>query len=116
MEKHRNIVERLRRQRGLTQMQLAEMAGLQQSHISKIENQNDGTTIRVFQQIATALGLRLSDLFEDERAPQEMALIEAFRALPPERQRGWLDMARLVHAENSPRAETEDETERHPVL
>ena len=115
MEKHRNIVDKLRRQRGLTQTQLAEMAGLQQSHISKIENQNDGTTIRVFQQIADALGLKLSDLFQDDRAPQELALIEAFRALPPDRQRGWLDMARLVHAEKAPAVEPDFETDRHPV-
>lgn len=115
MEKHVNIVEKLRKQRGLTQTQLAEMAGLQQSHISKIENQNDGTTIRVFQQIAKALGLKLSDLFQDERAPQEIALIEAFRSLPPERQRGWLDMARLVHAESAQASETENEIERHPI-
>ena len=115
MEKHRNIVKQLREQRRLTQTQLAEMAGLQQSHISKIEKQNDGTTIRVFQQIADALRLKLSDLFQDERAPQEMALLEAFRALPPERQRGWLDMARLVQLEKLREPEPEPENDHHPI-
>lgn len=115
MGKHKNIVAKLRRERRLTQQQLADMAGLQQSHISKIEKYNDGTTIRVFQQIASALGVKLSDLFDDDRAPQELALIEAFRALPPDRQRGWLDMARLVRAENLLERDADSENDRHPV-
>ena len=59
----------LRKLAGLTQEQLSERAGLQRSHISKIEAGRYAVTFETIQQIAEALGMtvdiidpRLSDL------------------------------------------------------
>ena len=55
-----NIGERLKQlrlQKGLTQEQLSERAGLQRSHISKIEAGKYAVTFETIQAIAEALGM-----------------------------------------------------------
>jgi len=86
-------LESLRRARGLNQEQLAEMAGVKQSTISKVERGYDGVTLRVLRQLAGALKVDVAELVSDDRSAAEQALISAFRALPAERQQGWLDLA-----------------------
>ena len=86
-------LERLRAKRGLNQNDLAEMAGVKQSTISKVESGYDGVTLRVLKQLAAALEVGVFDLFADDRSIAEAALIDAFRRLPPDRQQGWLDLA-----------------------
>lgn len=91
----------LRKTRGLTQVDLAEMARLTQPTVSRAENLDDGATLGTYKAIAVALGVPLGDLFGDARTRDEQNLLEAFRRLPPERQRGWLDMAALAAADQS---------------
>ncbi|MDQ7775281.1 MAG: helix-turn-helix transcriptional regulator [Paracoccus aminovorans] len=89
-------LERLRRARGWNQDDLAEVAGIKQSTISKIERGYDGVTLRVLKQLAAALDVEVADLFSDDRSAGEAALIRVFRGLPPERQQGWLDLAEAL--------------------
>lgn len=86
-------LERIRRARGLNQNDLAEMADVKQSTISKIERGYDGVTLRVLNKLATALRVEVTELLSDDRSPAERVLIEAFRSLPADRQQGWLEMA-----------------------
>ncbi len=74
-----NNVEHYRKLRGLSQVDLAEMVGSKQPHISRIEKGDDGVTIRLMNAIAAALGVKLADLFTDELAPAEAEMVEAFR-------------------------------------
>lgn len=83
----------IRRLRGLTQAELAEMIGVEQPTISRFEKGSEAVTLRLIRQVADALGVTVADLFLDERSAQEQALIDVYRALPPERQKGWLDLA-----------------------
>jgi len=46
----------------------------------------------------------VSDLFADERSQAEQTLVEIFRKLPPERQQGWLDLARTLVEDPTQRA------------
>ncbi|RJL18235.1 helix-turn-helix domain-containing protein [Paracoccus siganidrum] len=89
-------IERLRIARGLNQDDLAEMADVKQSTISKIENGFDGVTLRVLKRIAIALEVEVRDLFDDDRTAAEQSLIAAFRNLSPARQQGWLDLAETL--------------------
>lgn len=89
----------LRRLRGLTQTDLAEMVRLTQPTISRAEKGDDGTTLGTYRQIADALGVSLADLFTDDRTKVEAELLSAFRRLSLDRQQGWLDMARSVIAD-----------------
>lgn len=55
-----------RRSQGLTQRQLAELVGTDQSHISRLEKGEKGATTQMLTRIARALGLTLSELLGDE--------------------------------------------------
>ena len=100
-------LERLRRARGLNQDDLAEMAGVKQSTISKIERGYDGVTLRVLKQLAGALEVEVTELLADDRTAAEAALLKVFRTLPAERQQGWLDLAAtLVPGEDRAQQQT----------
>lgn len=96
-------IAELRRARGLTQVALAEMAGVEQPTISRIENGDDGVSLRVLKACASALGVTVAELFLDRRTAAEQELLRLYRQLSPERQQGWQDMARsVVEPEKSP--------------
>jgi len=55
-------VEELRKAAGLTQIQLAEMSGLPQSHISRIESAKLSPSRATLEKIANALGLHVREI------------------------------------------------------
>ena len=85
-------LKEIRKVRGLTQIQVSEMSGVKQPHIARIEAGEGGVTLRVVSQIADALGVEPADII-DTRSQMEAYLIQAFRSLPADRQKGWIDMA-----------------------
>lgn len=89
----------LRRARGLTQIDLAEMTRLTQPTISRAERGDDSTTMATIKSIAAALEVQVEELFISERSALEMELLRIFRSLPADRQQGWLDMARLASSD-----------------
>ena len=72
------------------------MTGYTQPTISRAEKLDDGSTIAVYKAIAAALDVDLSQLFAESRSAQEETLLRIFRVLPPERQKGWLDLANMA--------------------
>lgn len=88
----------IRKSRGLTQTDLAEMTKLTQPTISRAERGDDSTTMATLVSIAAALDVALEDLFASDRNKLEVELIRIFRQLPDDRQRGWIDMARLANS------------------
>ncbi|MBU6166774.1 MAG: helix-turn-helix domain-containing protein [Alphaproteobacteria bacterium] len=67
-----NLIQRTRRQRGLNQSQLADLAGLRQEMVSAIERGHDGTKLATLHALLAALDL---DLLVDQRnsGPDDMA-------------------------------------------
>ena len=94
-----NNIARIRKARGFRQADLAELVGVTQPHISRIEAGDEGPPLSLFRTIAEKLDVPLAALFTDARSDSEQALIDAFRALSDARREGWLEMARLVQAE-----------------
>jgi len=86
----------LRKQKNLSQAELAEIVGVEQPTISRIERGYEGVTVRLLRQIADALECPMADLFADERSEIENRILSAFRNLPADRQSGWLDMAEAL--------------------
>lgn len=84
----------IRKQKGLSQGELADLVGVEQPTISRFERGFDGVTLRLIKQIADALGVTVADLFGDERDEAEQALLNAYRSLSDERKQGWNDLAR----------------------
>jgi transcriptional regulator with XRE-family HTH domain len=64
-EKFGAIVRKLREERGLTQDQLAERAGVSATYIGFIERGDNVPTLTIILQIASALKVRSSDLFRN---------------------------------------------------
>lgn len=95
---------KIRKQRGLSQAELADAIGVEQPTVSRLEREDEGATLRLYKAAAQALGISLAELFADEREMAELSLIQAFRGLSPERQAGWIDMARSVFSDSRPPA------------
>jgi len=64
-EKFGAIVRKLREERGLTQDQLAEHAGVSATYIGFIERGDNVPTLTIILQIAVALKVRTSDMLRD---------------------------------------------------
>jgi len=59
----RRIAE-LRRARGLTQQEFAEMAGVSVQWVSRVELGQENVTVHTLSKIANVLGARVADLFQ----------------------------------------------------
>ena len=115
-ENDRMNITALRRRRGLTQIELAELANLSQPKVSRAERCEDGTTMGTYKRIAEALGVPLHELFSSDRSDVETELLQMFRLLSPDRQKGWLDMARLAAQQDlQPKEQPSAKTEHHPT-
>lgn len=71
-----NAVEAARTLAGLTQMRLAEKAGISQSTVSRIEGGDCDPGVAVLQAIADALGVKLADLLP-KKPPKKKRRIAA---------------------------------------
>ncbi len=92
-----NLV-RLRKDKGLTQVDLADRAGVAQPTISRLESGDDSATLSALKLIANGLGVQISDLFSEPISAEEEQILTTFRALSPERQKGWIDLCATVLA------------------
>ncbi len=59
-------VQRLRKERGISQEKLAEIAGIHRTYVGMIERAEKNITIRNMKKIADALNVKISDLLEGE--------------------------------------------------
>jgi transcriptional regulator with XRE-family HTH domain len=91
-------LKQIRTERNLSLAALGEMIGRDASTVQRAETMHKSAKLETFVQCADVLGVRLEDLFTD-RTDLERLIVDAFRSLPPERQRGWADMARAILAE-----------------
>ncbi|NED64690.1 helix-turn-helix transcriptional regulator, partial [Streptomyces sp. SID10244] len=57
-------IREVRKTRGLTMVQLAELAGVSQGLISQVENGRADPSLETLRRIAEALGIPLFDLFQ----------------------------------------------------
>lgn len=60
----RRIAE-IRKEKGMTQTQLAELCGLQQAHIARIENGKYSVGLDTLAQIADAMGARIDIIIKN---------------------------------------------------
>lgn len=90
----------LRLERGLSQKQLAEAAGLSQPRITEIERSDANPTLLTITRIANALGVRVERLFADK------AVGDAKAAAPPQAEVVEKEQATLPRAvrKRKPRA------------
>jgi len=58
-------ISRIRQDKGLTQAEVAEKAGITQAYLSQIENSLRSMDVKTADKIAAALGVTLNDLMND---------------------------------------------------
>jgi transcriptional regulator with XRE-family HTH domain len=87
---------RIRKSRGLSQGDLAEMIGMDTASISRAENMQKSAKLETYQLCAQALGITLADIFCDSMEPVERELVAAYRAAPESHRafEGLIDMAK----------------------
>ena len=95
MDRNKNQVriKALRKERGLTQVQLANRVGLSQPSIVLAERGEDHLTLRTLRKIALALEVDLLDLFRESDDVDPLLKV-AYGLLPDEERQRWLDMCR----------------------
>lgn len=102
---HMKLAE-IRRSRGLTQDDLAEMIGKSKSTLSRAENGAPSAMLETYIDCADALGVTLSDIFADEMHPAEAMLIDTFRRLDEQgrnRLMTLLDLAKDLASQEVPK-------------
>jgi len=57
-------IRTLRSERGWTQQQLADMAGIGRVHVSELENGKREAGLRMLERIASTFGVRITDLID----------------------------------------------------
>ena len=87
---------RIRKAKGLTQIDLAEAMGVTQSTVSRMERGDEGCALELFRRAAEVLSVSLGDMFSEDRSEAEAELVSFFRALPSDRQRHWLELAKVA--------------------
>jgi transcriptional regulator with XRE-family HTH domain len=58
-------IKKIRKARKITQEQLAELAGLNRTHLYRLESGKQSMTLRTLKLVADALGVRVRELVKD---------------------------------------------------
>lgn len=66
MNQYGQRIKLIRDERGMSQIQLAEILGVDPSHICRIEKGKGTCSISLLQKLAAALGVKISDLLEEQ--------------------------------------------------
>lgn len=93
------LLRSIRTAQNLTIDGLAEKSGLSRGFISQIENGKRSYTLKTLQLVSEALGVGISDLFDDASEVQGLAvdaLNEALQPLSPEQIKQVEDFARFL--------------------
>jgi len=89
------IIKELRQERGLTQQQLAELAGVDKVTLIRIETGRGNPTVETLGKLATALGVEMADLFP--KVQSSLFRVPPDQATQEERRAEWDVAVRRAH-------------------
>lgn len=95
-------MKQIRVARGLSQRDLADLVGVDQSTIQRAEAMKDGARMEVYRMVAQALNVEIADLFTDARSPEELQILEGFRLAGARERQMMIAMASAVKALPAP--------------
>jgi transcriptional regulator with XRE-family HTH domain len=91
------LVAQLRKDRGVSQTDLAARAGISRPYLAQIESGKRKLSLNHQQVIASALGVSPSDIVDFEADDGDERLIQdAFASLSSGQRRVWIDLAKSV--------------------
>lgn len=94
----RMSMKQIRVARGLSQRDLADLVGVDQSTIQRAEAMKDGARMEVYRMVAQVLNVEIADLFTDARSPEELQILEGFRLAGARERQMMIAMASAVKA------------------
>lgn len=103
-------IRQLRRQRKLTQVELAERIGIHQSDLSRMEQGEYKVGLDTLLKILQTFNLSIGDFFEER--PNETALLNKYKSLSDEAQREVESFIEFKHAQEGSEPESDEERER----
>ncbi|WP_028311805.1 shikimate kinase [Derxia gummosa] len=83
-------LRKLRAERGMTRRQLAEQSGVSLPHIARIEGGEGNVSVLLLDKLAQALNCPLAEVVADDRAGDEIALINEFLHRQPAQRLGTI--------------------------
>jgi transcriptional regulator with XRE-family HTH domain len=89
-------VKELRKQKGLTQVQVAARAGLSQSYFNEIETGKKTVNARRLEAIAKALGVPVTELIGGDESDPRVRLLRAFDLMTPDQRSVAVSMAEAL--------------------
>ncbi len=109
-----NRVFELRRARGLSQQQLANLAGCSKMHISGVERGTRDFSFSLMRRLAEVFGIPIAELLSRDDNPgllalEEKQLLDTYRAAPKEDQDKILKVAETI----APFRHANDDSDRH---
>ena len=92
-------IRQLRKERGMTQCDLAERIGVQQSDLCRMENGEYKVSLDTMFKILGVFGVEIGDFFREETAPRspgdlDHEVLRLFRSLDPDSRNDVLDFLR----------------------
>ena len=76
-------IRTLRTGRGLTLQQLAELAGMSEKHLGKVERATANASIKCIEEVARALGIPMSDILDADHERPSVDLTAAITDMLP---------------------------------
>lgn len=86
MKQYAKIIKQARKEKGLTQKDLARMVHVSQQAIARYENQKAEPSLEVLQALATALGVPLGYFINEHEHEAEQEYVTLYRSLNTENQ------------------------------
>ncbi|MFI3620504.1 helix-turn-helix domain-containing protein [Enterococcus avium] len=96
MKQYSRLIKQKRKERGLTQKELAKMVHTSQQAIARYETQKAEPSLEVLQAISEALGTPLSYFIDEDTSETEKEYIALYRSLSEENQNKALEFLRLL--------------------
>ena len=107
---HSERLKLIREQKGFSQYRLAKLSGVSQAYISKYERGANSVGLSALEKVCPALGISVADFLSETDSPSnaieesaettglEKTLLDIFRALPPDKQKQLIDIAKVIDA------------------
>lgn len=103
MKQYARAIKQIRKERGLTQKELAEIVHVSQQAIARYEKQKADPTLEVLQAISEALGVPLSYFLDANAVDAEQEYLALYRSLNEENQRKAMEFLNLLKRQENER-------------
>lgn len=93
-------ISRFRKSKSLSQRDLADMIGCNQSKIHRLEAMHKSARLETYIDYADALNVELWELFAEDVTPEDLEILRIFRSVPAAKHDHLLSLLRLAQEDS----------------